>query len=350
MISRPCSAAAAKGLRTFLLPTPIRSHLLLSASRSSYSLQTYNYQQSRLSSSSKALSNRGDKVNASFSTLPAPLDVPKREKDQSAFSYAFKAGRVYLGFYKTGIKNIWYNYKTAKELKHRLNSTQTPQLPPGPDAGGKGAKNVYAKYVLTRAELQFLRRSQHDTNRVPIFALLFAVVGEWLPLIVIFFTPIVPYTCRIPRQVEKTRRVLEERRRKSFRGETDGYVPTMKMHSKDGEKTVKGMEDLEKGQLMHISRSLGLHSRLWDLSKGFMPGTGILKYRVRKHLEYLERDDALLVRDGGVKQLNKEEVLLACEQRGIDILGRKEDYLKDVLERWLKGRREGMILGMLLSR
>lgn len=186
-------------------------------------------------------------------------------------------------------------------------------------------------------------------TRVPIFALLFAVVGEWLPLIVIFFTPVVPYTCRIPRQIEKSRRALEEMRRKSFRGEVDGYVPTPTRRGKHGE-GVKDLEECEKGQLMHISRSLGLHSSLWDYTKGFMPGSGILKYRVRKHLEYLAQDDALLIRDGGVQKLNKEEIMLACEQRGIDILGRKEDYLKDVLERWLKGRREGMIFGMLLSR
>jgi len=61
-------------------------------------------------------------------------------------------------------------------------------------------------------------------------------------------------------------------------------------------------------------------------------------------------DDALLQRDGGVKNLSNDEVKLACEQRGIDVLGRKHDYLRDVLERWLKGRREGMVLGMLLSR
>jgi hypothetical protein len=395
MIFRSSSAPAAESLRVFLLPRPIRSHiLLLNASRcssSSSSSSSYSLQHNRLASnftpnpkrggknngSSRgppdmepgtfnrlreafALSNississttnavvKGDKINASSTTLPAPLDIPSRGKDQSTFKYALQAGKLYISFYKTGIKNIWHNYKQAKELKHRLNSTQTPQLPPGPDA--KTQKNVYAKYVLTRAELQFLRRSQHDMNRVPIFALLFAIVGEWLPLIVIFFTPIVPYTCRIPRQIEKSRRALEETRRKSFRGEIDGYIPTMKLRSRGGGETVRGLEDLEKGQLMHISRSLGLHSRLWDYTKGFAPGSGILKWRVKRHLEYLEKDDVLLVRDGGIKNLNKEEVLLACEQRGIDILGRKEEYLKDVLERWIKGRREGMVLGMLLSR
>ncbi|KAE9988931.1 hypothetical protein EG328_005641 [Venturia inaequalis] len=321
-----------------------------------------NYRQTRLSShssrkpytpTSNALASQTDKVNASSTSLPAPLDVPERQQGQSTFSYVLKAGKTYVRFYVTGIKNIYYNYKVAKELKTKLEKTQTPQLPPGPDrSNGKdtrGGENAYAKFVLTRAELQFLRRSRFDMSRAPVFALLFAVVGEWLPLFVIFLTPIVPYTCRIPRQVEKTRRALEETRRKSFRGEIDGYIPTPTRRGKNGE-GVKSLEECEKGQLMHISRSLGLHSRLWDYTKGFMPGSGILKYRVRKHLDYLAQDDALLVRDGGVQKLNQEEVMLACEQRGIDVLGRREEYLKDVLERWLKGRREGMIFGMLLSR
>lgn len=235
-------------------------------------------------------------------------------------------------------------------------SEASPSLPPSQSSGstngkaGRGGENAYAKFVLTRAELQFLRRSKHDWSRVPVFVLLFAIVGEWLPLIVIFFTPIVPYTCRIPRQIEKSRRQLEEMRRKSFRGEVDGYIPSPSKPGKQGEDGVRSLEDCEKGQLMHISRSLGLHSRLWDYTKGFMPGSAMLKYRVRKHLEYLKQDDALLVRDGGVQKLDREEVMLACEQRGIDILGRREEYLKDVLERWMKGRREGRVFGMLLSR
>ncbi|KAE9978558.1 hypothetical protein BLS_000491 [Venturia inaequalis] len=340
---------------------------LLSSIKSSQTSQfsshkAHSYRQTRLSShssrkpytpTSNALASQTDKVNASSTSLPAPLDVPERQQGQSTFSYVLKAGKTYVRFYVTGIKNIYYNYKVAKELKTKLEKTQTPQLPPGPDrSNGKdtrGGENAYAKFVLTRAELQFLRRSRFDMSRAPVFALLFAVVGEWLPLFVIFLTPIVPYTCRIPRQVEKTRRALEETRRKSFRGELDGYIPTPTRRGKNGE-GVKSLEECEKGQLMHISRSLGLHSRLWDYTKGFMPGSGILKYRVRKHLDYLAQDDALLVRDGGVQKLNQEEVMLACEQRGIDVLGRREEYLKDVLERWLKGRREGMIFGMLLSR
>ncbi|TID14319.1 hypothetical protein E6O75_ATG09398 [Venturia nashicola] len=403
MISKPGSAAAANGLRSFLLPptllpTPVRSHNLLEfpASRLQTSryhclqrarlsssnskqisrlspLKAHGYEQSRLSSSSsksakslqslqsppnpKALANKHDRVNASPTTLPAPLDVPEREKGQGKFSYAFKAGKAYLGFYKTGIKNIYSNWKVAREIGGKLERGMTPRLPPGDGMRGGGGKafvkgggdNVYTDFLLTRAELQFLRRSRHDMSRVPLFALLFVVFGEWLPLIVVFFTPVVPYTCRIPRQVEKTRRALEEMRRKSFRGEIDGYVPTPTRRGTDGQ-AIQNLDDCEKGQLMHISRSLGLHFRLWDFTKGIIPGSGILKYRIRKHLEYLAQDDALLLRDGGVAKLNQEEVLLACEQRGIDVLGRREDYLRDTLERWMKGRKDGRVLNMLLSR
>ncbi|QDS71525.1 hypothetical protein FKW77_005113 [Venturia effusa] len=333
-------------------------------SRSHTSTATRFYATTTTSSSSKALASKHDKVNASPTTLPAPLDVPDREKGQSRFSYVLKAGKAYLGFYKTGIKNIYFNYKVAQELRAKLEKTRTPQLPPSPTTengkrgkrgggggggGGGGVENAYTEFILTRAEFQFLRRVRYDLTRVPIFALLFAIVGEWLPLIVILFTPIVPYTCRIPRQIEKTRRTLEERRRKSFRGVIDGYVPTPLRRGTEGD-WVRGLEECEKGQLMHISRSLGLHSALWDYSRGLFPGSGILRYRLGRYLKYLERDDALLVRDGGVRKLNWEELLLACEQRGIDVLGRREEGLREVLERWLEARGKGGVFGLLLSR
>ena len=50
------------------------------------------------------------------------------------------------------------------------------------------------------------------------------------------------------------------------------------------------------------------------------PPQALLKYRLKKRLQYLELDDALFQRDGGVKLLKgDEEIRLAAEDRGIDI-------------------------------
>jgi hypothetical protein len=342
-LRRPCSILAATGHRFLLFPPSLRANIPLHCTSFVTARHLLN-QQHRLGSTTQYVATTSKGVNPSSSTLPAPLDVPARGKDQGFFSYVLKCGKAYLGFYKTGIKNIWRNYKDAKAIQHKLRSTQTPQLPPSPSS--KKHKNLYTKFVLTRAEFQFLRRNRHDMRRVPIFGFLFLVMGEYLPLVVIFFTPLVPYTCRIPKQIKKARENLEKRRKDSFRAITDDYAPTAK--GKQGE--VRALEDLEKGQLMHISRSLGLHGALWDKTRGALPPQPMLRFRVEKWLNYLEQDDMLIQRDGSMKELKDEELKLAAEQRGIDVIGRKDDELKDTLTRWIKGRNEGKVLPMLLTR
>lgn len=187
--------------------------------------------------------------------------------------------------------------------------------------------------------------------RVPIFGILFLILGEWLPLIAIFFTPLLPYTCRIPSQVEAERRVIERRRKRSFRGEIDNNVPAPTLKNEDGDREVAKIEELSKVQLMHISRSLGLHVRLWDLSKGVLPPVPMLRWKVRRAGGYIDQDDTLLLRDGGIERLSDEEVRIACEERGIDIVGRDVKILKDVLHRWIQSRVERRsTLPKLLSR
>jgi hypothetical protein len=342
-IRMPCSMIAVTGPKFLLFPPSLRVNIPFHATSFVAAKHLLN-QQYRLGSTTRYVSTAGKGVNPSTSTLPAPLDIPKREKDQGLPSYLLKCGRAYLGFYKTGIKNVWSNYKDAKKIQHKLRSTQTPQLPPSPSS--KGHQNLYTKFVLTRAEFQFLRRSQHDVRRVPIFGILFILAGEYLPLIVIFLTPLVPYTCRIPKQIKRAREKLEKRREDSFRGVTDEYVPSAK--GKEGD--VRAFDDMAKGQLMHISRSCGLHAALWDWTKGVLPPKAMLTFRVRKWLEYLEKDDMLIQRDGSVKELKGEELRLAAEQRGLDVLGKKDDELRSTLARWMKGRSEGKVLSMLLTR
>ncbi|KAK3290678.1 uncharacterized protein B0H64DRAFT_411846 [Chaetomium fimeti] len=74
---------------------------------------------------------------------------------------------------------------------------------------------------------------------------------------------------------------------------------------------------------------LGLRVRSW--TPGFM-----VRPRVRRRLEFLKVDDALLVAAGGASVLEEEELRLACTDRGVDVLGRGEGELRQVLERWLR--------------
>ena len=51
-------------------------------------------------------------------------------------------------------------------------------------------------------------------------------------------------------------------------------------------------------------------------------------------------DDFAIERDGGMKMLEKEEVRMACEERGIDVLGKEERNLRADLKRWMEQRKK----------
>lgn len=176
---------------------------------------------------------------------------------------------------------------------------------------------------------------------MPVFALVFAICGEFTPLVVVFLSSVVPWTCRIPKQVDGDRKKVEERRRVSFRNLT--MPPPGKEH---------GVKDLVRMQLLHISWSLGLSSSAWDYLGGQFPGlpTFLLRRKVSRAVDYLNMDDRLIGVSGGVGKLLGEECRMACVDRGIDVLGRKDDDLKRDLDAWLQSRGKVSVEHLLLTR
>ncbi|CAL3971742.1 unnamed protein product [Diplocarpon coronariae] len=268
-------------------------------------------------------------VNGPPSTRPAPLDTPTRGPDQALPSYLFSLGRSYVAFYRAGIKNIYANYRTSQPLQSLLDTKYSSSLPAAVKAG-----------ALTRTEFQLLARNWHDVKRVPMFALVLLICGEFTPLVVVALTSIVPWTCRIPKQIRADREKLETRRRISFRNLT----------SRLPEK--KGVRGLDRTQLLHICWSLGLSSSAWDWLGGKLPGlpTGILRRKVERRVLYLGMDDGLIERYGGVKEMDVEEVRMALVERGVDILGRDEKQLRADLTAWLKSGEQVSVERRLLTR
>ena len=154
-------------------------------------------------------------------------------------------------------------------------------------------------------------------------------------------TSVVPYASRIPKQIENDRKTLENRRAISFRNLT-----------MEPPKAETGVEGLQRMQLLHISWSLELCSRLWDWLGGRLPGlpTPIIRNRVRKRVDYLKLDDRLINRGGGVNEMDLEEVRIALVERGVDVLGRTEKQLRDLLKAWLRARKETSMERLLLTR
>lgn len=160
-------------------------------------------------------------------------------------------------------------------------------------------------------------------------------------MVVIALSGVVPFTCRIPKQIDSDRKKLEERRSISFRNLT----------ATPPDKNVVA-EQLERMQLLHISWSLGLSSSAWDWLGGQLPGlpTAILKKRVAKRVEYLKNDDYLIVKGGGVEEMNIEEVKIALVERGLNVLGKDEQALRSSLEAWILARKGESVERLLLTR
>jgi len=186
-----------------------------------------------------------------------------------------------------------------------------------------------------------------------IFALVFAVCGEFTPLVVVLVSNIVPWTCRIPRQIERDRRKLEMRRGVSFRNLTlpPPTTAAARTVTDDGGAGME-MEELKRMQLLHISWSLGLSSSAWDYLGGRLPGlpTWNLRRKVSRRVEYLGMDDGLIKKGGGVGLLEEEELRMACVERGIDVLDRSDEMLRGDLDDWLKSTEKVSIEHLLLTR
>ncbi|KAM7221879.1 hypothetical protein V8F06_002630 [Rhypophila decipiens] len=240
-------------------------------------------------------------ANPPASTRPPPIVLPVRKPDTSTFQHYFAIGKVYLTFYKTGVKNIYHNTRLIYPSR-----TADKSLIPRPD---------------TRSHLLLRDRWAHDIRRLPLFVLLLIVCGEFTPLVVVAIPSIVPYTCRLPQHVDKLRKKMQERRAHSL---TNHHCAALS--------TPPGPQPPL--PVAHLARSLGIVSSFWD-KIGFVPGL-LARPRLEKRLRFLVQDSALLLKAGGVDALEDEEVKLACSDRGIDVLDRSDEELRGVLSRWLR--------------
>jgi len=190
--------------------------------------------------------------------------------------------------------------------------------------------------------------------RLPAFGAIFLIFGEWTPLLVMYITPLIPEACRIPSQVQRDLAKREETRRARL----DMRATVMRLMHK--ERKIPGTEanlpDTSKGkgvsdaealretkvlEMTHLelflaSARYNCHSKIWDWLL-VTPPKFWLQRNVRKKFEYLGTDDRLIERDGGYQALEKREVERACVERGIDVLGKKEDEVRREGGKWWRG-------------
>lgn len=263
-------------------------------------------------------------LNPPPTTRPPPLSLPIRGHEP-AYKFYFRTGRAYLSFYKAGLKGIWTNYKLVGTLK-----------PEGIYSGSAAEiREALKEGKLSRANYQLLRRFRSDVSKLPLFALLFMVCGEFTPLVAVFMTGLVPRTLLIPKQVQKLREVAQERKSKS----RDRFRDLQYVHrwaEAQGDPDAISPSPIEWNTFRHIACSQGLYSRYWETILPERFSSKMIQRRAMKRAWEVRADDMAILRDGGVGLMEAEEVIMACDERGLDVLGKSEQQMRKALEGWIK--------------
>jgi hypothetical protein len=248
-----------------------------------------------------------DPLNPPSTTRPPALNLPVKSADTSTIGHLYATGKAFLQFYKTGLRQIWTNQKLVRSLP--------PASPAEP-----------------RATTILRLRSAHDVRRLPVFGLLLLICGEFTPFVVLLLPQVVPFTCRIPKQVRKLRAGAEERSaaaRQEGKWRRESGLGTSNGGRGEEAPLVEGVE------LPIVARILGVVGQGWDRI-GWVPGA-LAKRRVEGRWDFLVRDDDALRRDtDAVGKLEDQEVQLACLDRGILTVDREVTALRAVLSRWLE--------------
>lgn len=251
--------------------------------------------------------------------------------------------KIYLNFFKFGIKNVWNNFFIVKrEVKDKYylldNGLGFNDLATGAFKDKKikikdsnldllidilsnsircienetsvkdGLEYINSKSDLisiSRSKFQALLRSKNDFKKIPIFGGLFLIFEEITILFCYIFPSITPTTCIVPqlmkrsyhRQISSESQLIEQR--------------------KDGESELTDISKLnpysitDSKELKLISKYLNIHSiSIIDNDNN------LRKSMINKYKEILV-DNYLILRDGGVSKLNKLELIFCCINRGL---------------------------------
>jgi hypothetical protein len=254
-------------------------------------------------------------LNPPESTRPPPLIIPTRAPKQLAPSYYYKIAKVYISFYRAGLRGVWTNWRAASQIRKHIHEA------------GKRIKNAKSEEEVqalamqgpgyTRSDFQVMRRSVHDNKRLPLFLGLFVVTFEFFPAVVYvlrnWISDKLPYPCRQPKQVEIVRNKAVERWRR----------------------TEEKWKSVDPGQLKMLDFVLYM-AEFHDLAVKGIPLSWqpwfVLIGRVKKHVEYLRFDDMMIGKDG-VKGLIDEEVIISAVERGIWDPQTSIDQLRQRLQR-----------------
>ena len=235
--------------------------------------------------------------------------------------------KTHLTFYKTGFKGIISNYKAAQAM---------PNLGFRPLTSSR--KRVYEAALhnrISRADMQLLLRTRADYKTLPFFGLIFLVCGEFTPLLVPFLTSFVPPTLHLPKQIQKERSKIAGRREDV---RAAGPPEWRKITNIWDIKPIAYEDKYLDGTFQRLAAELNLYPAWWEYMRPKRLYMMRVRLRLGRRLTELKYDDILMLREGKVQQLLRQEVEMALDRRGIPVEGKSEPVLRSDLHRWLQDR------------
>ncbi|EXJ56454.1 hypothetical protein A1O7_06798 [Cladophialophora yegresii CBS 114405] len=275
------------------------------------------------------------------STRPAKLETPTPLKQENyndgqipvgdRARWFFSLGKSYLAFYKTGFKNVWHNYKELRKIRAKVgNRTLEDVVKYGTSGSGAASGSVP---VLTRKDYQLALRTRHDVGKLVPFSIVFAICGEFTPLVILAIgSAAVPYTCRIPKQ-EQGDFLRPVKIRPKYAAQVDRILGAATEESQQSQSGVGGVQNPNGSNIQwkqEFVQAYRLHVNPFSYP---LPVLGRWWHRVysrprlRRHCDEVLCDTILVRREGGFARLSPREVFEWSLKYGLRTL---TEYLDDL--------------------
>ncbi|KIW64913.1 hypothetical protein PV04_07217 [Phialophora macrospora] len=260
------------------------------------------------------------------STTPAKLETPAPLKQEDyngqipigdQARWLFRLGKSYLAFYKTGFKNVWHNYQELRKIRAKVGKRRLEELVKY-GSGNGGPESVP---VLTRQDYQLALRTRHDVGKLVPFSIVFAICGEFTPLVILAIgSAAVPYTCRIPKQ-EQGDFLRPVKIQPKFAAQVERLLAEA---SKRGANpaSMQWKQEFIQAYRLHVNPSPYPASVLGHWWHRVYSGP-----RLRKHCEEVLCDTILIRREGGFDKLSPREVFQWSLKYGLRTL---TEYMDDL--------------------
>ncbi|KAH9485296.1 LETM1 domain-containing protein mdm28, mitochondrial [Psilocybe cubensis] len=229
--------------------------------------------------------------------------------DANWFRRTLHQGIQLFKFYYRGVKLVFFRRKEIAIIKARVRGGGAP---------------------LTRSEFRLIETQKDDINKIIPFLLIALVLEEIIPLIAIYAPFLLPSTCILPSQRERIETKRAEKAKTFSSQYYTVYAALKRAENPAGFLPLSALRNTSSAPTA-VCGLLGLSTI----------GIDALRIRrIRRHLQFITRDDQLLFQDKLTASLSLRELREALEERGIGARGLSTTDLQSRLQWWLDAVKE----------